>query len=727
MLAAFSLGAIVGRTNSALSAELGGGDGLTEETAIEISSAEQLKTFADSVNDGNSYEGQYIKLTANIDLGYSTSYDLEDLYYNPVFDGWDPIGNSGSPFKGSFDGNGFAVSHLYIKRVSYLGLFGHIGVGGEVKNLGIASGFIKGDYWFGGIAGSNRGLIENCYSAAYIFCRDSGSECIGGIAGENRGTIKNCYNTGTVDNTNNGRSGFGGIAGINRNGAIIENCYNTGNIKARASVGGIAGENYGGTIKNCYSTGTVQANESPAGGVAGSNSGSIENCYYNVDNYNGNAIGDGGLTTGQMLSGELIAGLTSGDGAGEWIKRPNKDGVYYYPELAVFYGSAHSAASAAVTPGNGGGKAAISFGGITVSGNVYGGEPIFAVDCGDYDGDMTFEYKERNASDLTYTAQKPTSAGQYTLRVLFSETAEYFPSWETFDFEITKIDGGGNLEIEGWTYGESANVPTVSGATGIVLSYDYYVDMGGGYTKLDSAPVNAGRYKVVAAIEESENYFGAVLEREFIISKAVPVVLEKPDASEVRRRDRLGSSELSGGKADVDGTFEWTDPEERLSESGSYSVTFVPDDLENYETVVFEVSVSVLAESMMGLGLLIVIVVLGVLVAPAVWFLFLIAAIIKIILVRRKNSKIKKLNAAKAASINRPQAIAPAVLIAPAALTAPIAPVAPTMPVAPTAPVAPSKASNNGFRNDGFDVIITQTSADGLPKNRNVKAYLDRD
>jgi hypothetical protein len=111
-------------------------------------------------------------------------------------------------------------------------------------------------------------------------------------------------------------------------------------------------------------------------------------------------------------------------------------------------------------------------------------------------------------------------------------------------------------------------------------------------------------------------------------------------------------------------------------------------------------------------------VVLGVLVAPAVWFLFLIAAIIKIILVRRKNSKIKKLNAAKAASINRPQAIAPAApaaLIAPAALTAPIA------------PTMPSKASNNGFRNDGFDVIITQTSADGLPKNRNVKAYLDRD
>ena len=46
---------------------------------------EQLKAFRDSVNDGKSYQGQYIQLTADIDLGNEA---------------WTPIGTEGKPFRG---------------------------------------------------------------------------------------------------------------------------------------------------------------------------------------------------------------------------------------------------------------------------------------------------------------------------------------------------------------------------------------------------------------------------------------------------------------------------------------------------------------------------------------------------------------------------------------------------------------------------------------------------
>ena len=47
-----------------------------------------------------------------------------DAYWNDG-EGWDSIGNLGSPYIGTFDGNGHIISNLFIvRKQEYLGLFG---------------------------------------------------------------------------------------------------------------------------------------------------------------------------------------------------------------------------------------------------------------------------------------------------------------------------------------------------------------------------------------------------------------------------------------------------------------------------------------------------------------------------------------------------------------------------------------------------------------------------
>ena len=92
-----------------------GGTG-TREDPYEIATLEELKAFRDSVNNGESYQGTYIMLTADIDLENKE---------------WKPIGTEGKPFRGTFDGSGNTISNLYIEKGfdntvsnSYVGLFG---------------------------------------------------------------------------------------------------------------------------------------------------------------------------------------------------------------------------------------------------------------------------------------------------------------------------------------------------------------------------------------------------------------------------------------------------------------------------------------------------------------------------------------------------------------------------------------------------------------------------
>ena len=203
-----------------------------------IKDAEDLKLLAEKVNSGEAYEGKHFKQTADIDLNNEP---------------WTPIGtviNNGKdakPFKGTFDGDGYKITNLKVTGNSNnAGLFGYT-EGAVIKSCNV-TGEVSGSSDVGGIVGNADGKTQilSCSFRGDVTGEDS---YIGGIAGSARGTIKNCYALADVT------ASFvdaGGIAGYAYH-VTIENCYYSGNVSAGNDAGGIAGFASGSTIKNCVS------------------------------------------------------------------------------------------------------------------------------------------------------------------------------------------------------------------------------------------------------------------------------------------------------------------------------------------------------------------------------------------------------------------------------------------------------------------------------------------
>jgi len=199
--------------------------------------------------------------------------------------GFKSIGDYEVRFTGSLDGKKYDISGLNIKRQSenYVGLFGAIGAGGEVKNVGVINVNMTGNYVVGSLAGINSGTVSNSYSTGNV----SGElYYVGGLVGENdSGNISNSYSTGNVTAVSNS----GGLVGENNNGNI-SNSYSTGNVTGGLdNVGGLVGYNFYGNISNSYSTGNVTG-EDYVGGLVGENYGTVSNSY-STGNVSGESVG----------------------------------------------------------------------------------------------------------------------------------------------------------------------------------------------------------------------------------------------------------------------------------------------------------------------------------------------------------------------------------------------------------------------------------------------------
>jgi len=211
---------------------------------------------------------KHFELIADIDLGQFTG-----TAFNIIGDPWPD-----KAFTGIFNGNDHVISNFTYNTSSggYIGLFGCIGEGGKVKNLGLVNANINADSsgYVGGLCGENWGKISNCYLTGLVI----GGASLGGLCGKNSGYIRNCYSTCSVTG---GQFEVGGLCGSNGN--TISNCFASGPVTGVANskgLGGLCGEN-GGYIRNCYSTGSVIGgdNSSRLGGLCGYNSGGIDDCY----------------------------------------------------------------------------------------------------------------------------------------------------------------------------------------------------------------------------------------------------------------------------------------------------------------------------------------------------------------------------------------------------------------------------------------------------------------
>jgi hypothetical protein len=218
----------------------------------------------------------------------------------------------GASFRGVFDGNGHKTWSFTCASdcINYIGVFGCISSGGQIKNLGMENVDVRAtnvDY-VSGLVAYNYGTITNCYSTGLI----SGIKRVGGLAGHNGGTISSCYSATSV-------SGSYDVAGIvGTNSGTITICNFSGNVSGGSDVGGLVGGN-GGTISSCYSEAIVSGNYD-IGGLVGVNGGTIINCYAtasvsSVANCVGGIVGENGGTitacysSGAVLGDQEVGGL----------------------------------------------------------------------------------------------------------------------------------------------------------------------------------------------------------------------------------------------------------------------------------------------------------------------------------------------------------------------------------------------------------------------------------
>ena len=313
----------------------------------EIGNVGQLYWFANKVNTENATYGiANAVLTADITVNsgvLKTDGSIADDVSS--FRSWTPIGNYDNMYTGTFDGKGYTVSGLYFNDTSKekVGLFGYLGSGGKISNVGVLDSYFEFRMMGGGICGCNYGEINKCSNGGTVI-GNTGSGA-GGVCGMNYGTIKDCKNIGAVSGS---VSNTGGVCGIIYSGTI-ENClnegvvsgtgdyhggvcgkaeggaikwsYNTASVSGVFGVGGVCGYNLSGSLEGCHNTGSVSGTTNPRsffGGVCGDNCSTIKNCY-NTGNVSVNNVTSIGGVCGEN-SGTVTSCFNTGlIGTGSYI------------------------------------------------------------------------------------------------------------------------------------------------------------------------------------------------------------------------------------------------------------------------------------------------------------------------------------------------------------------------------------------------------------------------
>ena len=160
--------------------------------------------------------------------------------------------------------------------------------------------------------------------------------------------------------------------------------------------------------------------------------------------------------------------------------------------------------------------------------------PVYKAEKGNDTAVVEVRLKTGTDADYATVADLSTlGAGDYYMRVRVPKTEEYGGLSAVVEFTVSKAAISVTVSIDGWTYGEAANLPTVDGNTASgAVTYSYVGTGDTVYEESETAPVNAGTYKVTATVAETTNYFGATAEKEFTIAKkAITATVSATDAT----------------------------------------------------------------------------------------------------------------------------------------------------------------------------------------------------
>lgn len=155
----------------------------------------------------------------------------------------------------------------------------------------------------------------------------------------------------------------------------------------------------------------------------------------------------------------------------------------------------------------------------------YGETPADPVITGNTGGGaVSYAYRLQSATEEEYVSGLPgstTPAGEYILKATIEETVNYPSAEATTEFTIAKATLGAHVSISNWTYGETANTPSVDkNPESATVKYEYKLKTAAASAYSETVPTDAGEYVVRATIPESTNYNEDVSTADFSIAKA---------------------------------------------------------------------------------------------------------------------------------------------------------------------------------------------------------------
>jgi hypothetical protein len=225
----------------------GGGNGTSDEPFL-IYTAEQLNQIGENPDD---WDKEFLLMN---DINLS---QYQGMNFHIISTDWQ------TPFTGHFNGNGHVISNLNYSAVgvfvNYAGLFGAVGEGGIINDLGLDKPRVYND--FGNGTASLVGVLLSGGTVSRCWASDV---CIvtgyvrGGLIGEmDQGAVYDSYVKGGI-------SYYAGLLGDNYGGLIVR-CYSTA-YTGSGNTGGLVGTDYGGTvIASFWDTQTSNANNSGGG------------------------------------------------------------------------------------------------------------------------------------------------------------------------------------------------------------------------------------------------------------------------------------------------------------------------------------------------------------------------------------------------------------------------------------------------------------------------------
>lgn len=286
---------------------------------------------------------------------WNASYQLvNDIDLQTV--AFTPIGNSTTPFEGTFDGNGHTITSLVVNQTAdNAGLFGYLDGPARIRNLTLDHPKVSGVKNVGAVAGAmNYGVVQD---VSVIQASTAGLTNVGGAVGSINGgagivrvhvsgvtngssafgeaiggVVGYCYNSelfavsssGTVENGTDvggivgnsscaindsksdgsifGLANIGGVIGTATASNVITRSYSSANVSGLRA-GGAVGENLG-TLTEVYTSGVVTG--ATSGGIIGDNQGSFTNVYWDTQK-SGKASACGSASA----SCSSVTGLTS--------------------------------------------------------------------------------------------------------------------------------------------------------------------------------------------------------------------------------------------------------------------------------------------------------------------------------------------------------------------------------------------------------------------------------